>query len=311
MLTSDGPRRRAVKIGLADRTSAQVLSGLAVGDQVIVGAACRPTATTRTGRRAAAARAACSGSACDAAQTEAGAGAAGARRRQQGLPQRRRRDPGPRLRLAGDPRRRVRGHHGPVGVGQVDADEHHRLPRPAEPRQLPGRRARRGEPVGRRAGGAAPRHLRLRVPALQSAGHGDGGRERRDPRDLCRPLLARPHGARAGAAAASRPRRPRRSSPRRAVGRAAAARVDRARADERCQGHSRRRADRRARQPERRGGAGAAARAACRRPHDRADHARRGRRRPCRPAHPDSRRPHRRGQRRADPSGAGAEVRST
>lgn len=38
VLTSEGPRRRTVKIGLADRTSAQVLSGLAVGDQVIVGA---------------------------------------------------------------------------------------------------------------------------------------------------------------------------------------------------------------------------------------------------------------------------------
>lgn len=37
VLTSEGPRRRTVKVGLADRTSAQVLSGLAVGDQVIVG----------------------------------------------------------------------------------------------------------------------------------------------------------------------------------------------------------------------------------------------------------------------------------
>ena len=38
VLASDGPQRRAVKIGLADRTLAQVLSGLAVGDQVIVNA---------------------------------------------------------------------------------------------------------------------------------------------------------------------------------------------------------------------------------------------------------------------------------
>jgi macrolide-specific efflux system membrane fusion protein len=37
VLTSEGPRRRTIKVGLADRTSAQVLSGLAVGDQVIVG----------------------------------------------------------------------------------------------------------------------------------------------------------------------------------------------------------------------------------------------------------------------------------
>jgi membrane fusion protein, macrolide-specific efflux system len=38
VLTGEGPRRRTVKIGLEDRTSAQILSGLAVGDQVIVGA---------------------------------------------------------------------------------------------------------------------------------------------------------------------------------------------------------------------------------------------------------------------------------
>jgi macrolide-specific efflux system membrane fusion protein len=37
VLTNEGPRRRTVKVGLADRTSAQVLSGLAVGDQVIIG----------------------------------------------------------------------------------------------------------------------------------------------------------------------------------------------------------------------------------------------------------------------------------
>jgi macrolide-specific efflux system membrane fusion protein len=35
VLTDEGPRRRTVKIGLADRTSAQVISGLAAGDQVI------------------------------------------------------------------------------------------------------------------------------------------------------------------------------------------------------------------------------------------------------------------------------------
>jgi macrolide-specific efflux system membrane fusion protein len=37
VLTAEGPRRRTVKIGLSDRTSAQVLSGLEPGDQVIVG----------------------------------------------------------------------------------------------------------------------------------------------------------------------------------------------------------------------------------------------------------------------------------
>jgi membrane fusion protein, macrolide-specific efflux system len=50
VLTSEGPRRRAVKIGISDRTSAQVLSGLAVGDQVIVGTPAQAGgAATRTG----------------------------------------------------------------------------------------------------------------------------------------------------------------------------------------------------------------------------------------------------------------------
>ena len=49
VLTSEGPRRRTVKIGLADRTSAQVLSGLAVGDQVIVGTPAGADSAGRSG----------------------------------------------------------------------------------------------------------------------------------------------------------------------------------------------------------------------------------------------------------------------
>jgi membrane fusion protein, macrolide-specific efflux system len=49
VLTSDGPRRRTVKIGLADRTSAQVLSGLAVGDQVVVGTPASSDNAARSG----------------------------------------------------------------------------------------------------------------------------------------------------------------------------------------------------------------------------------------------------------------------
>jgi membrane fusion protein, macrolide-specific efflux system len=48
VLTADGPRRQAVKIGLADRTSAQIVSGLAVGDQVIVGSSNAAGISTRT-----------------------------------------------------------------------------------------------------------------------------------------------------------------------------------------------------------------------------------------------------------------------
>ena len=49
VLTNEGPRRRTVKIGLADRTSAQVISGLAVGDQVITNAPASPDSAGRTG----------------------------------------------------------------------------------------------------------------------------------------------------------------------------------------------------------------------------------------------------------------------
>jgi macrolide-specific efflux system membrane fusion protein len=49
VLTNEGPRRRTVKIGLADRTSAQVISGLAVGDQVITSAPANNDSAGRTG----------------------------------------------------------------------------------------------------------------------------------------------------------------------------------------------------------------------------------------------------------------------
>ena len=54
VLTADGPRRHSVKIGLADRTSAQVVSGLAAGDLVIVGS---PNAAGNAARSAGGTRA--------------------------------------------------------------------------------------------------------------------------------------------------------------------------------------------------------------------------------------------------------------
>src|SRR5690606_13295334 len=42
VLMPHGPERRQVKIGLASRTNAEVLMGLAVGDRVIVGGAAAP-----------------------------------------------------------------------------------------------------------------------------------------------------------------------------------------------------------------------------------------------------------------------------
>jgi len=48
VLTPQGPRRRTVTIGLADRTSAQVVSGLQVGDQVITGSSSGDAGGART-----------------------------------------------------------------------------------------------------------------------------------------------------------------------------------------------------------------------------------------------------------------------
>jgi len=49
VLAQEGPRRRTVKIGLSDRTSAQVVSGLAVGDEVIVGTTDGASTTQQAG----------------------------------------------------------------------------------------------------------------------------------------------------------------------------------------------------------------------------------------------------------------------
>ncbi|HEX5514029.1 MAG TPA: efflux RND transporter periplasmic adaptor subunit [Gammaproteobacteria bacterium] len=51
VLTPQGPQQRTVQVGLTNRTSAEVLSGLAVGDQLIVGQAPRAAAGGRQGPR--------------------------------------------------------------------------------------------------------------------------------------------------------------------------------------------------------------------------------------------------------------------
>ena len=69
-------------------------------------------------------------------------------------------------------RGRVRGHHGAVGLRQVDADEPHRLPRYAVEGHLPPER-QGGEPDERQRAGPHPqRGDRLRVPDLQPAAAG-------------------------------------------------------------------------------------------------------------------------------------------
>ena len=63
---------------------------------------------------------------------------------------------------------RVRRDHRPVRVRQVDADEHSRLPRPADRRALPLHGRGRVGARSRRARAPAPRSVRLRLPELQS-----------------------------------------------------------------------------------------------------------------------------------------------
>ena len=146
--------------------------------------------------------------------------------------------------------RRVRRHHGLVGLGQIDADEHSRLPRPAHQRPLflGGRRCR-----GAARAGARPhpqRAARLRVPELQPAGAHQRHRECR-PAALLRRRRAeaprRAHRAGARGAQAARPRRPRAQHAGPAFRRPAAARRHRPRADQRAEPAARRRADRQSR----------------------------------------------------------------
>src|SRR2546426_1189810 len=65
--------------------------------------------------------------------------------------------------------RGVRGHRRSVGLRQVDADEHHRLPRRADRRPVPALRARRQHALGRRAGRRAEPRDRIRLPELPAS----------------------------------------------------------------------------------------------------------------------------------------------
>ena len=77
-----------------------------------------------------------------------------------------------------DRARRVRRHRRHERVGQVDDDEHPRLPRSAHARDLHARRDRRRQPRGRLARHRAkPRH-RLHLPGVQPAVAHDRARER-------------------------------------------------------------------------------------------------------------------------------------
>ena len=95
---------------------------------------------------------------------------------------------------------RVRGRHGSVGLGQVDADEHPRLPRHAHPGLVPpGRRGRRRAGRDRPGRHPQPPH-RLRLPAVQPAAVAVGAAQRRAARSCTAGCTGAERKARATAA---------------------------------------------------------------------------------------------------------------
>ena len=128
--------------------------------------------------------------------------------------------------------RRVRRRHRAVGLGQVDADAHPRLPRSADVRAVHPRRPGRVADVEGPARRGPQQEDRLRLSGLQPAVAHDGARQRRAAAALRRRQdedgRAAPAGD--GGADGGRPGRARRSSSESAVRRPAAARGDRARA---------------------------------------------------------------------------------
>ena len=73
---------------------------------------------------------------------------------------------------------RVRRDHGTVGLRQVDADEHHRLPRHAERRRVLAQRSAGVDDERRRAGARAEQGDRVRLPDVQPAAPRHGAAQR-------------------------------------------------------------------------------------------------------------------------------------
>src|SRR5690606_29999938 len=130
VLKADGgvdPRR--IRIGLEDSINVQVLEGPELREQVVLGAAAAGSTTVirrrGPGRRLGSGRA-----------------SSGTARPAPGIPRRRRDHRRARGHRPGHRTRRDGRHHRRLRFGQVDPDEHPRLPRPAQRRHLPGGRAR-------------------------------------------------------------------------------------------------------------------------------------------------------------------------
>ena len=124
-------------------------------------------------------------------------------RDRQGLSHHRGGDPGANDVSSADRRGRVRRHHGPVGLRQVDAAQHPRPARQPDARAPTASSARTCPAI---FGGAAHRRCaaphRLRLPELQPDRRPDGGRERRGGAALsrrARRASAAPRGRGAGA----------------------------------------------------------------------------------------------------------------
>ncbi len=132
-------------------------------------------------------------------------------RRHQDLPQRRPRSRSAARHRPRDQPRRAGRDHGRVGLGQEHADEHPRLPRPADRGQLSLHGPRRVDARPRSARRAAPRIVRLRVPELQPDRDRHRDRQRRDARGLRRPVARRAPCARGRTARHARPRGPHRT----------------------------------------------------------------------------------------------------
>ena len=235
--------------GLDDDTFTEIVSGdVKPGDQVIVAEQRERRARRPSPRR--------DSDAGRQGRRDHGGTDHQARARHADLPRRRRRRACAARRQPHDRGRRVRRHHGLVGLRQVDADGDARLPRPAEQRPLFLRRRRRGaaraSPTSRACAASASAScsrasICWRAPArienvalplfYAASGPASAG-------------LARRAGARG--AQAARARRPRAQHARPALGRPAAAGGDRARPDQQPEPAARRRADRQSRHAARR-----------------------------------------------------------
>ena len=217
------PRR--VRLGSRDDRNTQVISGLQVGDQIVIGqaqgqqsAAPKPTTGGSVSSRAAVAFPSDSGNAqtgrhlwLRATRRSDLEGTQGihdprphikrsrysSERPAQGVPHGRQCRARAAGRLAGGPSRRVRRGHGAVRLGQVDLHERGRLPGSANQRLLRAQRRRGGHAEPRRPGRRAQPRARLHLPGLQPAA-ADGRARQRDAADALR-RRAEPRAPRAGA----------------------------------------------------------------------------------------------------------------